>query len=182
MENGHDYDITYTAGSPVSPYFGRELRPEERPPVTRAIPDRLMHLRDGERARFTGDQPPHVQYAHWTHGVPPLRPAPNRGDRRPSRGGRRYADIYLAEDEYYAGDIAVHFDAGESGCGDIITLRPADFLALQAAVTDPAKPVTARQVREHLQALLASDGPLRDGWDPADAAALHRVLTLLEES
>jgi hypothetical protein len=174
-------------------YRGQEMRPGERPPQTdpadgwardheefrlrgwptsghggsqpwRMLPERLAHLRDDPAA--------------WNHGVPPLRPAVNR-DRRPSRGGRRYDEIFLTESEHYAGDAAVHF---ASGCRETaVPLTMTDLLALQAAVTDPARPVTGRQAAEFLRALLASDGPTRDGWDPADAAAMHRVLKLLGE-
>jgi hypothetical protein len=165
-------------------YSGMSRRPAERPLTLRALVDespaagppaepapvltgRLAHLRDEPGPA-------------WKHGVPPLRPAENRGERTPTRGGRRYSDIYLAEHEYSAGDIELHFE-GRDGRDDIIGLRMADFAALQAAVTDPARPVTARQVSEYLRELLSSDGPMRDGWDPADAAALHRVLKLTGE-
>ena len=41
--------------------------------------------------------------------------------------------------------------------------------------------MTRDQVQQFLRAVLASDGPLREGWDPADAAALRRVISLLGE-
>jgi hypothetical protein len=179
-------------------YRGRGMRPEERPPVTRELPERLTHLRDPEpdaefvlHGTMTGRllprlpsddealRPAPALVPSWTHGVPPLRPAARRGERRPTRGGRHYPDIFLAEDPDFAGDIDVHF--GNDSNETVVALRAADFLALQAAVTDPARPVTGRQAAEFLRALLASDGPTRDGWDPADAAAMHRVLKLLGE-
>jgi len=168
-------------------YLGMSRRPEERPltlramvnespaagppaaaPVmTRQLPARLAHLRDEPGPA-------------WTHGVPPLRLARNRGTRTPTRGGRRFDRIYLAEDGSYAGDIAVHFER-DAGMGDIISLTVADFFCLQAAVTDPAKPVTARQVREFLTELLARRraGAL-DGMGE-DVRAFGRILRLLED-
>lgn len=180
--DGHDFDITYTAGGPL----GKTPQPDERPPVAvRRIPEWLMHLRDDQldqvefrlHGTVTGRLP--APEPAWKHGVPPLRPR-SGAPVRASRGGRRYPRIFLAEDEYYAGDVALHFER-DSGMGDIISLTMTDLLSLQAAVTDPEKPVSRRQVREYLRALLASSGPMRDGWDPDTAAALHRVLALLEE-
>lgn len=115
----------------------------------------------------------------WVHGVPPMRPAENRGTRHPSAGGRRFDEIFLAESESYAGEVDLHFER-RAGIGDIISLTMTDFLNLQAAVTDPAKPVTRRQVREYLRGLLGS-GPPAHGSDPAAADALHGVLALLGE-
>jgi hypothetical protein len=159
-------------------YRGFTPEPGERPP-----PDfRPGEVRGWPATGYGGSQqwqlPRDPAPEPWNHGVPPLRPAVNR-DRRPSRGGRGYDEIYVAESEHYAGDVSLHF---ASGCRETaVPLTMTDFLALQAAVTDPAKPVTGRQAAEFLRCLLASDGPSRDGWDPADAAAMHRVLALLGE-
>lgn len=195
--NDHDYDITYTAGGAVPRrhgYFGMTPRPEERPPADRQavknappflleehpvpefrwLPGRLLHLRDGERAELHGTMTGRLpdSAVPWRHGVPPLRAAMASG-RPPTEGKRQFDDIYLAESEDYAGDIAVHFARGTHET--VVELAVADFLNLQAAVTDPQRPVTRRQVAEYLRAL-------REGWDPADAAAMHRVMALLEET
>ena len=158
-----EFEILY--GTPAA----GSMEPGQRPPAEPGTP----RMPSDDQAL----KPVPALVRPWTHGVPPLRPASRRG-RLPTRGGRRFDEIYLAEDESYAGDLALHFER-ETGTGDIISLTVADFLTVQAVVTDPAKPVTRRQVSGYLRELLAGDGPLRDGWDPADAAALHRVRKML---
>jgi hypothetical protein len=153
-------------------YRGQDLEPAQRPPAqpgTTRMPsdDQALH-------------PVPALVQPWTHGVPPLRPAARRAGRLPTRGGRRFDEIYLAEDESYAGDLALHFER-ETGMGDIISLTVADFLTVQAVVTNPAKPVTGRQVAHYLAELAASFPP--DGFgSAASREAVARVLKMLEES
>ena len=151
-------------------YRGKDLEPAQRPPA-----------QPGTARMPSDDQELHPVPAlvqPWTHGVPPLRPSTRRGERRPTRGGRRYPEIFLAEHDDYAGEIALHFVNGNGG--NVLGLRMADFLALQAVVTNPAKPVTGRQVAQHLRELLAERraGDL-DGMGE-DVRAFSRILRLLE--
>jgi hypothetical protein len=149
-----EFEILY--GTPA----GRTAQPQDRPPSD----DEALH-----------------PVPAWKHGIPPLRPATRRSGRLPTRGGRRFDEIYLAEDEAYAGDLALHFER-ETGLGDIISLTVADFLTVQAVVTDPAKPVTRRQVHQYLAALLHGEaGVSQADWTGRDYAILQRLLHLLGE-
>lgn len=146
----------------------------------RLLDERLTHLRDRMPSDDQAVPAVPALAEPWVHGVPPLRPAGNR-DRLPTEGKRQYDEIFLAESEDFAGDVAVHFTRGTHET--VVEMSMADFLNLQAAVTDPAKPVTRRQVRGFLQALLASEtGISRADWSGRDYAMLNRIIHLLEEA